>query len=170
MERAARWRAERDYRVASAEEELAGRALECTRSAIARMSAGAPEAGAPAQPPVARRRLAEHVLRGERVGAEDGVSCMTASDKSIMILFGPPGAGKGSQAPKIVERLIIPQLSTGDMLRAAVAAGTEVGRQAQDGVYSCVSMLGGSCVLSAVHNDFEVCRCCIVDSRFRWRR
>ena len=48
-----------------------------------------------------------------------------------MILFGPPGAGKGSQAPKIVETLGVPQLSTGDMLRAAVAAGTEVGKQAK---------------------------------------
>jgi len=49
-----------------------------------------------------------------------------------MILFGPPGAGKGSQAPKIVDTLNIPQLSTGDMLRAAVVAGTEVGKQAKE--------------------------------------
>ena len=54
------------------------------------------------------------------------------SDKTIMILFGPPGAGKGSQAPKIVDALDIPQLSTGDMLRAAVAAGSEVGKKAKD--------------------------------------
>jgi len=47
-------------------------------------------------------------------------------------LFGPPGAGKGSQAPKIVERLSIPQLSTGDMLRAAVAAESDVGKQAKE--------------------------------------
>ena len=46
--------------------------------------------------------------------------------KDISILFGPPGAGKGSHAPKIVDALGVPQLSTGDMLRAAVAAGTEV--------------------------------------------
>ena len=53
---------------------------------------------------------------------------MAATDsKTVMILFGPPGAGKGSQAPKIVDTLSIPQLSTGDMLRAAVAAGSEVG-------------------------------------------
>eukprot|EP00967_Tisochrysis_lutea_P050625 scaffold62304_cov23-Tisochrysis_lutea.AAC.2 len=51
--------------------------------------------------------------------------------KTVMILFGPPGAGKGSHAPKIVDAFKIPQLSTGDMLRAAVAAGTEVGKQAK---------------------------------------
>merc|ERR1740138_232668 len=52
--------------------------------------------------------------------------------RNIMILIGAPGAGKGSQAPKIVDKLKIPQLSTGDMLRAAVAAGSEVGKQAKD--------------------------------------
>ena len=49
--------------------------------------------------------------------------------RKILILFGAPGAGKGTQAPKVVDKLKIPQLSTGDMLRAAVSQGTEVGKK-----------------------------------------
>ena len=48
-----------------------------------------------------------------------------------LILLGPPGAGKGTQAAWLKRHFTIPQLSTGDMLREAVANGTEVGRQAK---------------------------------------
>ena len=45
-----------------------------------------------------------------------------------LVLFGPPGAGKGTQAKVITEQRGLPQLSTGDMLRAAIAGGTELGK------------------------------------------
>jgi len=61
---------------------------------------------------------------------EDIILPLVAEPRKIMVLFGPPGAGKGTHAPKIVAMLSIPQLSTGDMLRAAVADGTPVGLEA----------------------------------------
>ena len=46
-----------------------------------------------------------------------------------IVLFGPPGSAKGTQAKIIQEKRVLPQLSTGDMLRAAIAAGTELGKK-----------------------------------------
>ena len=56
---------------------------------------------------------------------------MTASAGRRLVLVGPPASGKGTQAKILVERLGVPQISTGDMLRAARAAGTPLGKEAE---------------------------------------
>ncbi|CAN7268746.1 MULTISPECIES: adenylate kinase [Ensifer] len=64
-----------------------------------------------------------------------------------LIFLGPPGAGKGTQAKLLTERYGIPQLSTGDMLRAAVAQATDVGKRAK------AVMDAGQLVSDAIVNE-----------------
>jgi adenylate kinase len=66
-----------------------------------------------------------------------------------MILIGPPGAGKGTQAARLVERFHIPHISSGDMLRAAVAEGTALGRTA-DGFMKAGQLVPDDVVIGMV--------------------
>src|SRR3954466_7423016 len=83
------------------------------------------------RPPDARRgrcrlRALAHVLLGAFAS-----TAMRAHAMKVVILLGPPGAGKGTQAPLLAERLRIPIVATGDLFRSAVRDGTALGLEAR---------------------------------------
>jgi hypothetical protein len=86
---------------------------------------------------------------GDKKAEEVSNKFATYWPRNIMILFGPPGAGKGTQGPMVEELLGIPQLSTGDMLRAAVGAQTEIGKKAQ-GLMKAGKLVGDDVVVGII--------------------
>lgn len=76
----------------------------------------------------------------------------------IVIFLGPPGAGKGTQAAHIVERYGVPQLSTGDMLRAARDAGTPMGLKAKE-IMAAGNLVSDEIVAAIVEERIEAADC-----------
>lgn len=69
-------------------------------------------------------------------------------------LFGPPGAGKGTQAKKIVEKYHLAHLSTGDMIRKEIAEGTELGKMA-DGIIKSGQLLSDEFVVKLIRDSIQ---------------
>ena len=72
----------------------------------------------------------------------------------IIILFGPPGAGKGTQAEKLVGKFNLKQLSTGDMLREAINRGSELGRRAK-AIMDTGELVSDEIILSMISEKLE---------------
>lgn len=72
-----------------------------------------------------------------------------------LILLGPPGAGKGTQAKRLMERFAVPQISTGDMLRRHVAEGTALGRDAK-GYMDRGALVPDGVLIDMIRERFQV--------------
>ena len=75
-----------------------------------------------------------------------------------VIVFGPPAAGKGTQAKFLVENYGLVQLSTGDMLRAAIASGTELGKKASS-IMERGDLVDDTTILGIVRDRLEQSDC-----------
>ncbi|MEI9993924.1 MAG: adenylate kinase [Rhizomicrobium sp.] len=75
-----------------------------------------------------------------------------------IVLFGPPGAGKGTQAKILQEKRRLPQLSTGDMLRAAIASGSPLGRQVE-GILAKGDLVSDEVVIDIIRERLKMADC-----------
>ncbi|EXJ93317.1 adenylate kinase 1 [Capronia coronata CBS 617.96] len=90
---------------------------------------------------------------------ESGGKKPTPVESMRMILIGPPGAGKGTQAPRIKDRYCICHLATGDMLRAQVAKRTPLGREAKK-IMDQGGLVSDDIMINMIKNELETNREC----------
>lgn len=86
------------------------------------------------------------------------VRCAEKTTKINSILFGPPGSGKGTASPKLKTDYCLCHLSTGDMLRAAVKAGTEMGKQAKQ-VMDAGKLVSDEIVVGIIKDNINSAQC-----------
>jgi len=82
-------------------------------------------------------------------GSTAGASAASAEGGARVVLLGPPGAGKGTQAQVLCQHLGVPAISTGDMLREAVADGTELGKRV-DGIMASGALVDDATMAEVV--------------------
>jgi len=104
-------------------------------------------------------KLETRVHELERRLEGGGSSKPSTSDAMRMILIGPPGAGKGTQAPRIKDKYCVCHLATGDMLRAQVARKTPLGREAKK-IMDQGGLVSDDIMINMIKNELETNREC----------
>ncbi|KAK4940268.1 adenylate kinase [Elasticomyces elasticus] len=98
-------------------------------------------------------------LEQRMTGGGSTSSKESKTDAMRMILIGPPGAGKGTQAPRIKEKYCVCHLATGDMLRAQVAKKTPLGREAKK-IMDQGGLVSDDIMINMIKNELETNREC----------
>jgi len=104
-------------------------------------------------------QLERRVHQLERRLGGDGAKPMSTAESMRMILMGPPGAGKGTQAPLIKDKYCICHLATGDMLRAQVAKKTSLGREAKK-IMDQGGLVSDEIMINMIKNELELNKDC----------
>ncbi|KAL9620109.1 MAG: hypothetical protein Q9160_005315 [Pyrenula sp. 1 TL-2023] len=94
-----------------------------------------------------------------RIGELEGTPRKSPAEQMRLILMGPPGAGKGTQAPKIKDKYCICHLATGDMLRAQVAKKTPLGREAKK-IMDQGGLVSDEIMVNMIKNELDTNREC----------